>query len=135
MPPLACRAVPTAGLSRVVASSDITSLGLLRRRGVLVISLFNELGTRNDPHEIHHRSRGHRRAVESSSWAASVLTGMLRYRKQGIRVTGTTNGRVRNLIGRTFVDHAGVNLNIHLLIVGIRTRVHLDGADNAWPSV
>ena len=47
--------------------------------------------------------------------AVSMLTGMLRYRKQGIRVADTTNGRVRNLIGRTFVDHAGVNLNIHLL--------------------
>ena len=47
--------------------------------------------------------------------AASMLSGMLRCGKQGVRVADTTNGRIRNLIGRTFEEHAGVNLNIDLL--------------------
>ena len=47
--------------------------------------------------------------------AVSMLSGMLRYGKHGIRIADTTNGRIRNLIGRIFVKNAGVNLNIGLL--------------------
>ena len=47
--------------------------------------------------------------------AASMLSGMLRCGKQGVRVADTTNGRIRNLIVQTFVEHAGGDLNIDLL--------------------